>query len=155
MVRVLILGYGNPLRSDDGVGWQAAVELFRSLRAPDVEVLPCHQLTPDLAEPMSHAETVLFLDVTREGRAGEVRCEPIQAREDNPSFSHHVTPDSLLAMARDLYGAFPQAWMLTICGRCFDPGEALSAEVEAALPRLKARVRELIAEGTGALAAAH
>jgi len=30
MARVLILGYGNPLRSDDGLGWQVAVQLFRT-----------------------------------------------------------------------------------------------------------------------------
>ena len=53
MARVLILGYGNPLRSDDGLGWQVAVQLFRTNTSPEVLVLPCHQLTPELAEPIS------------------------------------------------------------------------------------------------------
>lgn len=57
MARVLVLGYGNPLRSDDGLGWRVAVELFRANASVDVLVLPCHQLTPDLAETASLVET--------------------------------------------------------------------------------------------------
>ena len=154
MARVLILGCGNPLRCDDGVGWQAAVQLFRTIALPEVEVLPCHQLTPDLAEPVSHADTVLFIDGTHGGRAGDFHCEEIHAAEEVACFSHHVTPESLLAIARDLSGAFPRAWRLTICGRSFENGEVLSPEVEAGLRALKARVRELIGEAVGDLAAA-
>jgi hydrogenase maturation protease len=49
MARVLIIGYGNPFRSDDGLGWQIANELSRTNRSAETEVLPCHQLTPELA----------------------------------------------------------------------------------------------------------
>jgi Ni,Fe-hydrogenase maturation factor len=54
-----------PLRTDDGLGWQVAVELFRTNTSPEVDVLPCHQLTPELAEAVSVAETVLFIDCAR------------------------------------------------------------------------------------------
>jgi len=154
MARILILGYGNPLRSDDGVGWHAAVQLFRSIAVPEVEVLPCHQLTPDLAEPVSRAERVLFLDGARSAPGGEFHCEEVLASEGSPSFTHHLSPTLLLAIARDLYGAYPRAWLLTIGGNTFDAGEALSPEVETALRALKARVRELIAETIGDFAAA-
>jgi hydrogenase maturation protease len=155
MARVLILGYGNPLRSDDGVGWHAAVQLFRAIAVPEVEILPCHQLTPDLAENVSHAETVLFMDGAAQGvKAGEFHCEEVFALDASPSFTHHLDPGALLAIARDLYGAYPKAWLLTICGSCFDPGDSLSPEVESALRSLKARARELIAETIGDFAAA-
>jgi len=134
MARVLIIGYGNPLRSDDGLGWYAAVQLFRSSASRDVEVLPCHQLTPDLAEPVSHADTVMFLDSTHEGTPGELRCREIQAAEGTPSFTHHLSPQVVLGLSRDLYGAFPHAWLLTVCGKCFEPGESLSEEVAGRLP---------------------
>ena len=149
MARVLIIGYGNPLRSDDGLGWYAAVQLFRSSASRDVEVLPCHQLTPDLAEPVSHADTVMFLDSTREGTPGEFRCREIQPAEGTPSFTHHLSPQVVLGLSRDLYGAFPHAWLLTVCGKCFEPGESLSAEVAGRLPDLKERVREVTTETLG------
>ena len=154
MARVLILGYGNPLRSDDGVGWHAAVQLFRAIAIPEVEVLPCHQLTPDLAEPVSRAELVLFLDGARPGKGGEFHCEEVTATEGSPSFTHHLSPGLLLAIARDLYGAYPRAWLLTICGSRFDAGDSLSPEVEAALRPLTVRVRELITETIGEFACA-
>lgn len=149
MARVLIIGYGNPLRSDDGLGWYAAVQLFRSAASREVEVLPCHQLTPDLAEAVSRADTVLFLDSTHEGTPGELRCKEIQAAEGNPSFTHHLSPQVVLGIAGELYGAFPHAWLLTICGKNFGPGETLSAEVARGLPEMKARVREVATETLG------
>jgi hydrogenase maturation protease len=149
MARVLIIGYGNPLRSDDGLGWYAAVQLFRSSASRDVEVLPCHQLTPDLAEPISHADTVVFLDSTHEGKPGELRCAEIEPAEGSASFSHHLSPQLVLAIARDLYGAFPRAWLLTVCGRYFEAGETLSAEVERRLPDLRAKVREVTTQTLG------
>jgi hydrogenase maturation protease len=149
MARVLIIGYGNPLRSDDGLGWYAAVQLFRSSASRDVEVLPCHQLTPDLAEPISHADTVVFLDSTHEGKPGELRCAEIEPAEGSASFSHHLSPQLVLGIARDLYGAFPRAWLLTVCGRYFEAGETLSAEVERRLPDLRAKVREVTTQTLG------
>ena len=59
MPRVLIVAYGNPLRSDDGVGWVVAEELRRSLALPEVEVLRLQQLLPEVAESLSRAETVI------------------------------------------------------------------------------------------------
>ena len=146
MARVLVLGYGNPLRSDDGVGWHAAAQLCSSIAGPEVEILPCHQLTPELAERTKHADRVLFLDSARAGQGGEFHCEEISADAGSSSFTHHLSPTQLLALARDLYGASPRAWLLTVVGCSFDAGETLSPEVELALPKLKTRVRELIAE---------
>jgi hydrogenase maturation protease len=62
MPRILIIGYGNPLKSDDGLGWHAAQELSRELTPPGVKVIRAHQLTPELAEEASTAELVLFID---------------------------------------------------------------------------------------------
>ena len=146
MARVLILGYGNPLRSDDGLGWQVAVQLFRANTSPEVLVLPCHQLTPELAEPISRAETVLFIDSTRHGSPGDFRCEELRSEPGPMSFTHHLSPAELLDLSSELFGCCPKAYVLSICGQSFELGEALSPTVCERLPELKARVRELIAE---------
>ena len=62
MARVLILGCGNPLRGDDGVGWHAAERLLKRSAELDATIKSCHQLTPELAEPVSKAERVIFID---------------------------------------------------------------------------------------------
>jgi hydrogenase maturation protease len=146
MARVLVLGYGNPLRSDDGLGWQVAVQLFRSNASPEVQVLPCHQLTPELAEPVSRADVVLFIDCTREGSPGEFHCAELGPQSGPIAFTHHISPTALLDLSSELYGACPKAYLLSICGECFEAGDSLSPAVDRMLPELRSRVRELIAE---------
>ena len=80
MPRVLIIAYGNPLRSDDGVGWIVAEELRRRLASPEVEVLQLQQLLPEVAESVSRAETVIFVDASCDGEPGGMRCRPSHRR---------------------------------------------------------------------------
>jgi hydrogenase maturation protease len=155
MARVLVLGYGNPLRCDDSLGWQVAVQLFRANISPDVEVLPCHQLTPELAESVSRAEVVLFVDCRRDGIPGEFYCEDL-CQECGPiAFTHNLSPSALLDLSSELYGSCPKAYLVSICGESFEAGESLSPAVERKLPELKARVRELIADALGRSMVAH
>jgi hydrogenase maturation protease len=146
MARVLIVGYGNPLRSDDSLGWQVAVQLFRTNTLPDVEVLPCHQLTPDLAEPISRSETVLFIDCSREGTPGDFRCEELRPQTGPVSFTHDISPVALLDLAQQLFGCCPRAFLLSISGQSFEIGESMSQVVCSRIPDLKTRVRDLVAE---------
>jgi hydrogenase maturation protease len=149
MARVLVLGYGNPLRCDDGLGWRVAVQLFRANTSSEVEVLPCHQLTPELAEPVSRSDVVVFIDSTREGRPGEFHCVELTPEPGPVAFTHHLSPSAILEMSSELYGSCPRAYLVSICGESFEAGESLSPAVERKLPDLKARVRDLIADALG------
>ena len=146
MARILVLGYGNPLRSDDGLGWRVAVELFRANASPDVLVVPCHQLTPDLAETASLAETVVFVDCSRKGKPGEVRCEEVRSQSGPTPFTHDLSPAVLLDLAAELFGVCPKAYLFTICGERFEPGEEFSASVSSHYSALKAMIRRQIDE---------
>jgi hydrogenase maturation protease len=64
MTRALIIGYGCPLRGDDAFGWHAAHRLLKLAGNDSVQVLATHQLTPELAEPISHADLVIFIDAS-------------------------------------------------------------------------------------------
>ena len=144
MARILVVGYGNPMRSDDGLGWQIAVELFRTNRSPDVEVLPCHQLTPELAPVVSRADAVVFVDCEQGGSPGEICCREVRSESIPVSFTHHLTPGALLALSCELFGACPRAWLLSIQGQEYSPGESFSPEVAAHISDLKARLQGLI-----------
>ncbi|HEY9173382.1 MAG TPA: hydrogenase maturation protease, partial [Verrucomicrobiae bacterium] len=54
---LLVIGYGNTLRRDDGIGPKVA-EAVAELNLPGVRSLACPQLTPELAEPIAHAKRV-------------------------------------------------------------------------------------------------
>jgi hydrogenase maturation protease len=137
MARALIIGYGNPLRGDDGLGWHAAQCLAAVLNKPEVEIIACHQLTPELAEPISRADLVVFIDAAPQGPAGRLSSQRITLDAVLPgTFSHHLTPRTLLAWAQALYGSYPEAMLFSVSSQCFDCSEALSPPVAAAVPEL-------------------
>lgn len=144
MARILVLGYGNPMRSDDGLGWQIAVELFRTNRCPDVEVLPCHQLTPELAPAVSRADAVIFVDCEQGGTPGEICCREVRSESIPLSFTHHLTPAALLALSSELFGACPRACLLSMQGQEYSAGDTFSPPVAARISELKASLQRLI-----------
>jgi hydrogenase maturation protease len=152
----LVIGYGNPLRADDGLGWIVAQQLRRDLtyhRVPaDVVVLAEHQLTPELAEPIGRARLVVFVDARQGNRPGHIACRAVVPAGDGPrAFSHEVDPPSLVALARLLYGACPTAVMVSVDGDDFGYGLALSPVVQAAVRPVVERVRDILANGVAAL----
>jgi hydrogenase maturation protease len=152
VARALIIGYGNPLRSDDGFGCYAAQELSACLNDSDVEVMALQQLTIDLAEVASHFQLVIFVDAARDCAPGEFRCERVDARRDRgqvegSSFSHFLTPSSLLACTAELYAKSPVAYYISVGGETFAGGESISPTMRAAIGPLLVQVRALLARG--------
>jgi hydrogenase maturation protease len=139
MSRVLIIGFGNPLRGDDSVGWRAAEELEHKLSGRGVEVITRHQLTPELADTVSRSTVVFFLDA-RCGVPGTAACSRVRPQAPTEAFSHQLSPGAVLGLAQELYGQTPVAFTFSIFGECFDAGEALSPQVTKNLPDLVARV---------------
>lgn len=153
--QVLIIGYGNPLRRDDSLGWHASRLLARLNYAPDAStrVEMCHQLTPDLAALVSEVDLVIFIDAMRRPTSsapGSQSTEGVycQAVEPDPTaasnLSHYLTPQALLTYTHLLYHHYPRAFMLSVIGSTFDYGENLSPAMREAVPLLLEHVQRLI-----------
>lgn len=135
---VLLIGYGNPGRLDDGLG-PALAEAVEKLDLPGVTVEANYQLTvEDAAEVASH-QVVLFADADVGGP------EPFWVKRIEPgpshlSFStHSVEPQGVVALARELFGAESEAYVMGIRGYAFHQfGERLSPQ---AIENLAAAVR--------------
>lgn len=137
MHKALIIGYGNLLRSDDGFGWHAGHLLAQALAGQDAEVITCHQLTPELAEPLSRCRRAVFIDADAEGNPGDIHRRTVRPQAAASSaFTHNCTPSGLLSSAKDLYGHRPQAVVLTVSAQSFAVGDSLSPVVSAALPKI-------------------
>lgn len=144
---ILVLGYGNPLRSDDGLGWRAAECLAEVLEDIDAEIRTLHQLTPELAYPISESALVIFIDASREGEPGELACGQVSAQLMPVRFSHELSPEAIMALAKHMYGVSPPAYLVSLCGQNFGVGESLSPPVSAQLPRLVSLVTQLAQSG--------
>lgn len=141
MKSLLIIAYGNPLRGDDGVGWQVAELLIHKRWAEEVPILTRHQLTPELAERISEAARVIFVDAHAGICPGEIQTRRIIAdAEFSGAFTHHLTPESLLAAAHEFYGRCPDAWLFSVTGGSFALQETLSPAVMASLPHLLSEI---------------
>ena len=140
-LRALIIGYGNPLRGDDALGWRAAEVLAAApeiVNDPSVRVETVHQLTPELAETIAGAEVTVFIDASLPAPGhppGTVRCEEIHAKTPSPeALGHHLTPAHALAYASGIFDRKPRAFLTSVAAGSFDYGAGLSPAVEAAIP---------------------
>ena len=136
--RCLVLTCGNTLRSDDGVGQKLAewaAERFQ--KNDDVRVIARQQWTPDLAQDIAAADSVLFVDASVKSKAGRVSLIPVAPKNPNGSgTSHDLDAPELLGLTRSLFGSMSaHAMLLTVGASSTELGEELSEPVEAALPR--------------------
>ena len=151
MTRVLILGYGNPLRGDDGFGPALAQRLqndFSELHGDsDVEIIASHQLALEYAEPLSRARRVVFVDANAGGTPGVLVFQSVDAMSQVAArLTHHLSPQTLLTYADSLYGARPsEAFLLSVSGEHFGYSETLSDTVTEALERAHAQLLEFCA----------
>ena len=140
-VDLLVIGYGNTLRSDDGVGPRVA-EATEALDLPGVRVIVRGLLTPELAEPIACAARVIFVDASVDAPA-EVQLRPLSPAATSQVLAHAADPRTLLALARDVFGHAPAAWWLTIPVQNLAIGEELSAKARLGLARAVQEIRRL------------
>ena len=147
--RILVIGYGNTLRTDDGVGRRVAMAVS-SWGRPDVESIAVHQLAPELAEPLATAELAIFIDarLAEGGEAVEVR--PLEPSGGRGGLGHASDPRALLAAARALYGRSPRRLLVTVPAAELSVGEGLSPTAWRGAEEALGRIAALI-EGEGAV----
>ena len=148
MSRTLIIGIGNTLRGDDGLGCRAVEELRRILAPDQAEMILCHQLTPELAESVSRAARVIFIDCCVGRPAGKIRVSRLTPGPSSYiSLTHRLDPRALMHYSRELSGKWPEGWTISMTGANYDYSDSLSAVVESELPALVDLVRHAALEG--------
>jgi Ni,Fe-hydrogenase maturation factor len=78
-----------------------------------------------LADPISRAETVIFVDAAVDAPR-EVQFRKLAPAASSQVMAHAANPATLLALARDVFGHAPEAWWLTIPVENLGMGEELS-----------------------------
>ena len=130
-VDTLVIGIGNPGRSDDGVGPRLA-EKVESWGLPSLRALADYQLNIEHAAEVADSGLVIFIDASVEaGRPFSFyRPEP----ENRNDFSTHaMLPETVLITCREVYGKLPPAYVLAIRGENFAIGESFSDQAAANL----------------------
>ena len=130
--RPLVIGIGNLLRGDDGVG---------GLLAEEVGGRSVQQLTPELAAELAELEVVVFIDAWLAPAGAKPQLVEVLPAAGAPD-THRLEPAHLLAISQALYGRAPEAHLLQVPATGFGHGTALSPELRAVLPAARALLRQ-------------
>lgn len=135
---VMVIGYGDDLQSDDGIGHRIADEVA-SWHLPSVKSLAVDQLTPDLADSLASTDLVIFVDACLSVGNVDVQLQSLSPACDIDSHGCINNPRSLLALTAAIYGNCPPAWLVTIPGVNFEVGDRISpiAEIGKAIALVK------------------
>lgn len=134
--RILVIGYGNPSRGDDGAG-QVLAERLEALRLPCVTVDADYQLSIEHAALAADHDVVVFADAAADlGDADDAfTFTPVSPKPGEVSFSHAVSPGQVLFLARACFGAAPRGFLLGLRAPRLEgfreglsPGTALAVE---------------------------
>ena len=147
MAKLLLFGYGNPGRGDDGLGPEL-IERITRLQLADIACQNDMQLQVEHVTDLAGCDQVLFIDA-------DMSCaEPFDFSEitpvkDDSYTSHAMSPTALLHAYRQVYGKdAPPAFLLRIRGYDFALGDPLTDKASANLEAAKKLVRKLCAEAS-------
>ncbi|MGQ9615640.1 MAG: response regulator [Spirochaetota bacterium] len=121
---VLIYGYGNPGRQDDGIGPALVVEIDR-LGLSFVDTDSWYQLNIEDVELIKRYDLVIFLDTTVED-VKSFRVKKVEPLAKIGFTTHQVNPESIAFLCRELFGSSPSIWLIGVRGYNFNYIEGFS-----------------------------
>ena len=140
----LIIGFGNPLREDDGIGWRAAELIERANDEIEIEVIKCQQLTPELAAAVGEASLAIFLDASVDQPPGTVSSLAVQ-KEVPTAWSHQLSPAQLLGLVEEMNWIAPPAYLITGGVERIGWSEGMTATAERCASEMAAMAQRLLA----------
>lgn len=136
-----VIGLGNPLWTDEGLGYHVLEALRQAELPPGVELIDGGTGGLNLLLPMTGAQRVIFVDAVRSGHPpgtvfripeSELASAPVRVK-----LSHAMGLDDVLRIYREVEGG--QAEVVIYCVEAADIttfGMALTPAVQAAVPKL-------------------
>jgi hydrogenase maturation protease len=135
MSPALLIGIGNTLRGDDGVGIRVAERARGRFTDLDVECL--HGLSPEIAEAVARYDLVIIVDASL--ATPSLRTSEVTAAASGESLqAHTMSPAGILGLAKTLYHRVPHRTVLievpvTSCEYSEELSPASAAQVEPCL----------------------
>jgi len=116
---ILIIGYGNSSRQDDGIAPELINRLEKCINKQEIEnidLLSNTQLDIEDAYIISVKDIVFFVDATEEN-IDDFLITRVEAEDSGPGYSlHTVSPGFILQLCQTLYKKIPEAYLVHIKG---------------------------------------
>lgn len=130
--KILVYGYGNPGRQDDGLG-AAFIEKLDGwlLENPNANIeTDCnYQLNIEDADAIADKQCVVFVDATQAENVSHFSFTKVEASDARVEFSMHAVSSAfVLDLCKKIYHQSPEAYLLHIKGIEWDFTESLTAQ---------------------------
>ncbi len=149
MKKILIYGYGNIGRQDDGLGVLLASdmeELMLKYGIYSIDVESNYQLNIEDALTISHYDIVFFADTTMDDSKA-VDMQPVVASAQTEFTMHAMKPEFVLHLCESLYNVSPETYLITMHGFEFEFGmpvtEQAAKNLKIAINMLSKRLTDL------------
>jgi len=140
MKKIIIIGYGNPDREDDGVAWHVVMALARHYGLPvpvdlidglipdgsNPDFYTALQLTPEMADTIAEYDAVCFVDAHTGAVPDDLNIKRLEPGFQNSPFTHHMTPETCLSITKTIYQTEPTALLVSVRGYSFQFMHSLS-----------------------------
>lgn len=117
--KILMIGIGNSGRQDDGLGW-AFLDKVENRISGNFDLEYRYQLQIEDAELISHYKKVIFVDADMTHHKTGFVFSPLTPTTIQGYSSHSLSPESVLALAQNVYNKSPESWILGISGKSFE-----------------------------------
>ncbi len=146
--RILLIGYGNPGRADDGLG-PALADRIEALDLPGLTVESDYQLSIEHAALAATHDIVIFADA--DGETGELfYLRPVERVPAGRFTSHSVAPGEVLYLAHTCFNASPAGYLLGMRAEVLDQyAEGLSISAREVLDAAVGYLSRFIAANQG------
>ncbi len=127
---VLIYGYGNPGRQDDGLGnafVEAMEEWAKNSSWNNLAFDSNYQLNIEDAAAIAEYDLVLFVDASTEN-INDFILSPVDKNTDVTFTTHAASPGYIVHLCRQLYERVPETYLLHIKGYEWAFKEGLSGQ---------------------------
>lgn len=151
-MKTLIIGLGNPLLGDDGVGWRVAEQVHEQIADPTIEIDFHAGGGLSLMERLIGYERVIIIDAINTGNAPQGTVSSFRI-EDLPNgaalhlaSAHETDLQTALQVGRKMGAVLPNK--ILVVGiesqQVYDFSKTLSPAVERAVPQAAQLVAQLI-----------
>lgn len=138
--KILISGYGNPGRQDDGLG-PILIEKLEADNLSGIELDSNYQLNIEDAYDMAEAKVVFFVDASIDCKE-PFEFNKLDAESTITFTTHSMAPGSVLALCQEVFNADVEAWVLAIRGYEWEFDAPMTAKAKSNLEAAYSFIRE-------------
>ena len=128
--KILIYGYGNPGRQDDGLGISVVERIEKWIRKHKLDFVKTdcnYQLNIEDAAEIADKELVIFVDATKED-INDFLITTVEPSNKIQFTSHSISPSYLLNLCNVIYNKSPDVYLLHIKGYKWEFMETMTEE---------------------------